>query len=314
VLFGGPPCQGFSFIGKRKKDDPRNGLLQHFARLVGELKPRYFVVENVRGILSGYARKVVDDFVRKVKSSGYNVLTPIKYLNAQDFGVPQKRQRVFIIGYQKKLTPPSYPEPQYGGTTDHPQITVWDAIKDLPNVDEHDYLLETDQYKGKLGIPSEYGMIMRGEIPDPHNKWYRVQEKQTVLTGNLRSEHGAASRKRFVKTKPGEVEKISRFFKLDKTGLANTLRAGSGPHHGGYTAPRPIHPVHPRCITVREAARLHSFPDWFVFHPTKWHGFRQVGNAVPPRLANSVANRIFDVLSTSNIRNTHEGGKAWPTR
>jgi DNA (cytosine-5)-methyltransferase 1 len=89
---------------------------------------------------------------------------------------------------------------------------------------------------------------------------------------------------------------VSRFLKLDANGQCNTIRAGTATDHGAFSAPRPIHPISPRVITVREAARLHSYPDWFRFHVTKWHGFRQVGNSVPPLLAQAVANELAKVL------------------
>ena len=103
---------------------------------------------------------------------------------------------------------------------------------------------------------------------------------------------------RFSKTANGELEKISHFLKLDPDGICNTLRAGTPSNRGAFTAPRPIHPYAPRCITVREAARLHSYPDWFRFHSTKWHGFRQIGNSVPPLLARAVALKIMQTLET----------------
>jgi DNA (cytosine-5)-methyltransferase 1 len=102
--------------------------------------------------------------------------------------------------------------------------------------------------------------------------------------------------KRFQDTLPGKTEPISRFLKLDPEGVCNTLRAGTASNRGAFTSPRPIHPFTPRCITVREAARLHSYPDWFRFHATKWHGFRQVGNSVPPFLAKAVASEIIKAL------------------
>jgi DNA (cytosine-5)-methyltransferase 1 len=89
------------------------------------------------------------------------------------------------------------------------------------------------------------------------------------------------------------VEPISRFFKLPPEGLANTLRAGSDSARGAFTSPRPIHYRYPRCITVREMARLHGFPDWFRFHQTKWHGARQIGNSVPPPLARAIAGQVL---------------------
>jgi DNA (cytosine-5)-methyltransferase 1 len=92
------------------------------------------------------------------------------------------------------------------------------------------------------------------------------------------------------------VEEISRLLKLDPGGYCNTLRAGTASDRGAFTSPRPIHPYTPRCITVREAARLHSYPDWFRFHVTKWHGFRQIGNSVPPLLARAVALQVVAAL------------------
>jgi DNA (cytosine-5)-methyltransferase 1 len=93
------------------------------------------------------------------------------------------------------------------------------------------------------------------------------------------------------------VEPVSRLYRLHPDGLANTLRAGAGTERGAFTSPRPIHPKHPRVVTVREAARLHSFPDWFGFHATKWHGFRQIGNAVPPLLGRAVGSALMHALN-----------------
>ena len=97
VLFGGPPCGGFSIMGRRKVDDPRNKLLDHFARLVDELSPRYFVVENVEGLLMGTMTEVLDEFLSRVECAGYSTVSPIQRLFATDFGVPQNRRRVFIL-------------------------------------------------------------------------------------------------------------------------------------------------------------------------------------------------------------------------
>jgi len=118
-----------------------------------------------------------------------------------------------------------------------------------------------------------------------------------LLTSSLRTEHTAISRRRFAATDPGKVEPISRFFKLSARGGSNTLRAGTDSARGAFTSPRPIHFAYPRCITVREMARLHGFPDWFRFHETKWHGARQIGNSVPPPLARAVASQIARAMA-----------------
>ena len=98
---------------------------------------------------------------------------------------------------------------------------------------------------------------------------------------------------RFAATECGTTERVSRFLRLHPDGISNTLRAGTASDHGAYTAPRPIHPKYARVITVREAARLHGYPDWFRFHVTKWNGFREIGNSVPAPLGRAVASEIL---------------------
>lgn len=290
VLFGGPPCQGFSTIGKRHLDDSRNLLLYDFARLVREVQPKYFVMENVAGLMAGNAVKVLKSFIRRVKLAGYDVVEPVRVLCASDYGVPQKRKRVFILGARKGLPLPSYPDPSDYASE---KPTVWDAIGDIPDLNEIKYLLESDVLKRQLGKSSGYASSLRNDTPPWENT---ADGHNGGLTGCMRTAHTATTIKRFAATLPGTCEPISRFHRLKKDGLANTLRAGTGPKHGSHTAARPIHPVYHRCITTREAARLHSYPDWFRFHPTKWHGFRQVGNSVPPRMAQSVASTITEAL------------------
>jgi DNA (cytosine-5)-methyltransferase 1 len=114
-----------------------------------------------------------------------------------------------------------------------------------------------------------------------------------MLTSSNRTDHTPISRRRFAAAVGGSNEPISRLFKLPADGVCHTLRAGTDGARGAFTAPRPIHYEYPRCVTVREMARLHGFPDWFRFHVTKWHGARQIGNAVPPPLARAVASQVM---------------------
>lgn len=293
VLFGGPPCQGFSAIGQRRQDDIRSRLLHEFARLVDELQPRYFVVENVRGLTYEYSKPTLDEFLLRVKRAGYSVVEPVAVLDASRFGVPQRRQRVFVLGYRHDQTMPDYPEPTHGCPGGIPSRTVWDAIGDLPDVSSCPAFFQTDIYEGPLGAGCDYALMLRGELADLEDLSLPRQANSKHLTGFLLTEHAPQVVQRFAATEPGTTEKTSRYYRLKFDGLANTLRAGTGPKHGSFTAARPIHPSQPRCITTREAARLHSFPDWFEFHPTKWHGFRQVGNAVPPLLARAVAKSVL---------------------
>jgi len=295
VVFGGAPCQGFSLIGKRALDDPRNSLLLEFLRLTTELDANYFVFENVKGLTVGQHKQLLQELVEAFQSHGYDVVLPYHVLNAADFGVPQDRRRLFLMGAKRGLPLPQYPE-----ALDNRRTTVWDAIGDLPDADSYDELLVSDSVKrASYGKASHYAKVLRGIIKDPSDFSYPRKWDSRVLTSSMRTEHTSRSQHRFSATAHGAVERISRFLKLDPQGICNTLRAGTGSDRGAFTSPRPIHPHMPRCITVREAARLHSYPDWFRFHITKWHGFRQVGNSVPPFLARAVAAEILNAMNVS---------------
>jgi DNA (cytosine-5)-methyltransferase 1 len=299
VVFAGPPCQGFSLMGKRLKNDPRNLLLFDLARLIGQLSPSYFAVENVEGILLGDAKNILADFVGQMKKNGYCIVEPVRVLDAAEFGVPQRRRRVFILGYKNGFPAPVYPKPVFttNGNGGYHGPTVWDAIGDLPKIEKYKRLFTSDIYGGGLGAPTHYARILRGDATDPEDKAHKRHTNGNGLSGCLRTAHTNETIKRFMDTEPGGYEAISRFQRLEKDELAHTLRAGTGPAQGSFMAPRPIHPVEARCITVREAARLHSFPDWFSFHTTKWHAFRQIGNSVPPRLARAVAGAVRCAIS-----------------
>jgi DNA (cytosine-5)-methyltransferase 1 len=305
VVFGGPPCQGFSLIGKRCLDDPRNSLVFHFIRLVLELQPQVFVLENVKGMTVGKHKVFIAEIIDKFEKSGYKVPTEYQVLNAARYGVPQNRERLFLIGCRQDLELPNYPEP----ITKIPKInksnlndnlpsspTVWEAIKDLPEVENYVELYEKDWVVADFGKPSNYARKLRGLCYTENNYLYERKYDSRILTSSLRTQHSLESIQRFKSTPHGKTEPISRFLKLDPEGICNTLRAGTPSNRGAYTSPRPIHPFTPRCITVREAARLHSYPDWFRFHSTKWHGFRQIGNSVPPLLAKAVALEIIKAL------------------
>ncbi len=303
-VFGGAPCQGFSLIGHRVLDDPRNKLVKDFIRIVCELDARYFVFENVKGLTVGKHKAVLDEIVEEFESVGYDVLTPWKVLNAAHFGTPQNRQRLILIGLKKGEEFPSYPEPITNIakkkllSSDLPfGPTCEDALSDLPDVNDYESLLESDEVKKvKLGKPSDYASVLRCQSDDAWYLGYQRSWDENLLTSSARTNHTEISQNRFASTEQGEVEPVSRFFKLPPDGVSNTLRAGTDGARGAFTSPRPIHYKYNRCITVREMARLHGFPDWFRFHVTKWHGARQVGNAVPPPLARAVAQELIKVL------------------
>lgn len=305
VVFGGPPCQGFSLIGKRLLEDPRNLLVFHFVRIVAELQPQFFVFENVKGMASGNHQMFIQELIHKLEYYGYKVQQPYQVLNAAYYGVPQNRERLFLLGCRADLALPRYPEatsqPPHSKVpkcyAHLPQTpTVREALQDLPEVENYPELTQQDWADVRFSKASIYGKILRGMMKNKQDYSYPREYNSQRLTSSLRTEHTLESIKRFAETPPGKTEPISRFHKLHPDGLCNTLRAGTPTNRGAHTSPRPIHPFTPRCITVREAARLHSYPDWFRFHVTKWHGFRQIGNSVPPLLAQAVAAEIIKLL------------------
>ncbi|MEM1407669.1 MAG: DNA cytosine methyltransferase [Bacteroidota bacterium] len=291
VLVGGAPCQGFSLIGQRALDDPRNSLVKDYIRIIRELKPLNFVFENVKGLTVGKHRKFLDEIIEEITELGYNIRLPWKVLNAKDFNVPQSRERLFLIGSKAGKELPEYP------AAGQNLITCKEALDDLPNAEDYEELLTDDQvttkYKNRaLG----YSAQMRCSNDSAWKFGYKRVWNSKILTSSRRTEHTEISRNRFENTSQGTVEPISRFYKLSESGVSNTLRAGTDSSRGAFTSPRPIHYSEPRCVTVREMARLHGFPDWFRFNTTKWHGARQIGNAVPPPLAYSVASEIMKVI------------------
>lgn len=303
-VFGGAPCQGFSLIGHRIIDDPRNGLVRDFVRIVQELDARTFVFENVKGLTVGKHRVFLKELIETFEDAGYCVQLPWQVLNAANYGVPQNRQRFFLIGARDGEELPEYPLPltniagdtqRIAGLPDGP--TAQQALSDLPNADRFASLCASDAVKtASFGKPSPYAAEMRCKNNDAWHLGYVRDWNPAYLTSSARTDHTEISKRRFSETKPGDVEPISRFFRLPTNGVSNTLRAGTDGARGAFTSPRPIHYKYDRCITVREMARLHGFPDWFRFNATKWHGARQIGNAVPPPLARAIAGAVRHAL------------------
>lgn len=274
-VFGGPPCQAFSDIGHRKADDPRRSLLGHFFRIVRELEPTFFVMENVKGLGYADAKTTLDEALSLIPGK-YKVLGPI-ILDAADFGAATKRSRLFIIGYD----PASF-DPLSAADIERTKVgptTVRAAIADLARATriEDDDLF--DRWKIKQpGRPSQYAKGLRAE--------------DQTFTGHLRTAHSPEVIKRFKKVEQGDVDPIGRHPRLSWTGQCPTLRAGTGNDRGSFQSVRPIHPEENRVITVREGARLQGFPDRFRFHPTIWHSFRMIGNSVSPIISKAIFSLI----------------------
>lgn len=290
-IIGGPPCQGFSHMGSNNSDDPRNQLFIRFFEIVNEAFPKFFLAENVPGILSPKNSIFIEDALSKVKGK-YEISEPMK-LVATEFGVPTRRARVFFFGYLKdQINPVKSTEFE---ATNAKFVCVKDALQGLPQKIEPHWLREEDGWrKIKKVVEGDFGSKLHGQIPDgvgDAEAITRLEEKSEV-SGCLGTRHTKQVLDRYSKIKQGKIDHVSKSRRLDPKGFCPTLTAGTGSDKGSYQAVRPLHPTENRVITPREAARLQGFPDWFQFHSTKWHSFRQIGNSVSPILAEHILSKI----------------------
>ncbi len=293
-IIGGPPCQGFSTIGKRSRNDERNRSFVDFFRLVAEIRPRFFLAENVPGIAHhnyGELRDSAMDFV----DGTYTLLPPMK-LAANDYAAPTNRTRVFFFGFRadsmNALSVESFMAAQTAETTCVEEALAGLPIEIDPSWQREDQGWRTVHATNGLGY---FAQRLHGHVPinvGDVTALRRLREKSEA-SGSLGTVHSDTVRERYRQTELGRFDPVSRAYRLAPDGLCPTLRAGTGPDRGSYQAVRPIHPKEPRVITPREAARLQGFPDWFQFHATKWHSFRQIGNSVSPL----VAERILSVVA-----------------
>lgn len=324
VVCGGPPCQGFSLAGKRKQDDPRNMLFKSYIQTIKNVKPYYFVMENVEGILSMkfdefegidgkiYKNKTVPDIL---KSEFYGIGYKVDYmvLQANDFGVPQNRRRVFFLGHKIKVindekythlvTPPNFPL----RNTDN-DVCVKDAIDDLA-------FLESGHSKKRYPRRKKYSEYQLKSISGRTPSADGVTIKADVLHNHQASRHSSDIIKRFSLLVPGEnlIQLKERLGKEQweehKTNKNRCQRIRSNePSPTILTLPDDlVHYSKNRIMTVREFARIQSFDDSFVFLGKRTTGgdrrkvelpqYTQVGNAVPPLLAKAVACEILTAIS-----------------
>lgn len=275
-VFGGPPCQGFSDIGLRDINDPRRRLLLDFFRIVDELSPAFFVMENVKGLMNKDAIHLLEEGMSLV-SDRYKIFGPV-LLDAADFGAATSRTRLFVMGFDTSRCPAISMEDIHSQRRE--PTNVRDAIGDLTDatlVIDPVHGLDIWQIKNNL-TSSKYAESMRG--------------KEGQFTGNRRTKHAERTIARFKTVSPGKQDPVGRHFRLKWEGLCPTLRAGTGADRGSYQSVRPLHPEEPRVITVREAARLQGFPDDHTFHPTIWHSFRMIGNSVSPIISQAIFSAI----------------------
>ena len=299
-VIGGPPCQGYSRMGNSDKLDPRRTLLRHFFRNVNIINPKFFIMENVEGLMD---KRNVYELKNALKAldKKYKVLEPM-IIDASLYGAPTKRKRVILIGYN----PERVASFDVCSFVPNKQLknTVADAIRDLSG----------PVPQGKDKDDFGWGSYLNGNSLSPYAKQMRALPKKGlgwtvarhklqsgIISGYFDTKHTSPVQKRYSELNQGCVDSISRAKKLSWDGFCPTLRAGTGSDKGSHQAVRPIHPEQPRVITVREAARLQGFPDWFVFHPTKWHSFRMIGNSVSPLVSEYVL-RVLYQLCDKNCR------------
>jgi len=302
LIAGGPPCQGFSLAGKKDRSDPLNDLVLEMARLVLELKPLSFIIENVPGIKAGDVWQL-DEALNRLKKV-YRVSEP-NTLYAPDFGVPQTRKRVFVLGIRRDLgITPEHPSathlpPGAQATLFSPRLatpTVRDALDDLPDVDLFPHLVNGDEVKYEKPPRTDFQRLMRTPKLLADRRGYAVNWDAALCTNCRRTQHGEDLLARLKLLEAGQADASSGIRRLEPDGLGTTIRAGTTSERGSWSAPRPCHFESSRVLTTRECARIQTFPDWFRFHPVKWHGNRQVGNAVPVLLAEAVGAALFAQL------------------
>lgn len=295
-ILGGPPCQGFSVIGKSSVGDKRNALFVDFFRLVAELRPSFFLAENVPGILNAANASLLRAALAQVNKT-YAVLPPMK-LTAQQYGAPTVRARVFFYGYIADKVA-ALGAADFQPPTGIKAVLVRDALKGLPSRINPSWQDERQGWR-VVGTHADgyFGRRLWGHIPgnvgDPNA--IRLLREHRRVSGFLGTAHSPKVARRYGSVEPGRRDPISKSQRLELDGFCPTLRAGTGFDHGRFQAVRPLHPTQSRVITPREAARLQGFPDWFQFAPTKWHSFRQIGSSVSPILAERLLVKIRSAL------------------
>lgn len=278
VIIGGPPCQGMSLSGSRKFNDPRNRLYLSYIRLVDEIRPKMFIIENVPGLVSLFDGRIKDNIVKKFTDMGYNI--QYKILCASDYGVPQSRRRVVFVG--SRIGNFEYP------SVKDKTITCSMALSDLPP------------------LIDELGDEIMDYISEPQNDYQRLmRERSKVVKNHIAVDHSDRVKEIIALVPDGGNYKDlpGKYIHKRNFHVAWTRFASNKPAPTIDTGHRHhFHYKYNRTPTVRECARLQSFPDDFIFLGTKTQQFRQVGNAVPPIMAQEIAEKVMQVLENSNAR------------
>lgn len=315
LLAGGPPCQGFSINAPiRSLDDQRNHLFKDFLRFAEELMPKAILIENVPGIVSLGRGTVVQEIYNYLHKLGYSV--DHKILFAAHYGVPQMRYRTIFIAIKGRDIKIEFPQPKYNanGVSNFtgakelcikilpifsqnllPHTTVWDAISDLPEI-------IPGEKKEKLPYPthpkSEYQKKLRDGCDFIYNH-YSSRLGKINLERLKYIPQGGSWRDIPFELLPAGLKRArrsdhtKRYGRLHPNALCSTILTKCDPHWGSF-----FHPYQDRVLSVREAARIQSFPDSFIFKGNITQQYEQVGNAVPPFLAKEIGEKIIDMLES----------------
>ena len=278
LVAGGPPCQGFSTVGRKDKNDVRNSLFEQFLRVVSETKPRYVLFENVSGFKRLYEGIAYKGTVEGLSSMGYEYVSGV--LNAMDYGLPQSRQRTIILAWREGENPVFLPTPTHGSKR-KPFLTLLDAISDLPPIGTG---LSSSSYL--CNPQNEYQKLLRGSC--------------TVLTEHFCAKYGDRMKSVISKVPPGgsimDVPVDLRPKGYFKNTYARLVPDSPSPtmtrNFGTPSSSRCIHPFQDRALSTREGARLQGFPDSYIFHGGKGSKNLQIGNAVPVVLARVLGESI----------------------
>ena len=281
VIIGGPPCQGFSTAGQRKPDDVRNKLYEEYFKILEKVSPSFFVIENVVGILTYGKGAVKNDIFARADKLGYKIFSDI--LDAVDYGVPQHRRRVIFLGIKKSIVEQKgefhFPKPYL---TEDKYITIEEAISDLPEYIPANQPKEIDYQKAPL---NEYQKLMRNGATKITNHNFTNHSDETRRTIKLVPEGGSIQD--LSPEQKGNRNYHALLRKMDHSKPSLTIDTG----HRTY-----FHYNEPRIPSIREEARLQSFPDTYEFLGSKVEQYKQVGNAVPPILAGVIAKTILEYM------------------
>jgi len=301
IIIGGPPCQAYSIAGRARdpkgmKEDPRNFLYKYYVEFLKKYKPKMFVFENVPGILSANNGEFLTKIFDAVKEAGYELKTPPKkFLNAKNFNVLQDRKRVIIIGWKKslKLEYPYFPE------RDVKYNIQQHLFADLPKLQNGEgkhgvvkYQKQTTEYLSKFNLRNGIDFTTQ-HIARPNNETDLEIYRIAVEEWNKGKRLNYASLPKHLIKHSNTTSFTNRFQVVNGQGVSHTVVA-----HIAMDGHYYIHPdiKQNRSITIREAARIQSFPDDFYFEGGRTAAFKQIGNAVPPLMAEEIARKIKTLL------------------